>query len=300
MDDATRANLVVAWERTATLAPGTLRPADRPHTGPGGLGADAAASPALAAVGAGDAGGRVVALHALLGARSDLDAPGLAARTPALLTLTPADAAARVIAMKAAGVPGADVGSLIAARPALLLQPPPVSPEPPAARLAAWKAGLAGDGDAEWAARRNELASYVATHGDAAVGARSGDTSAGDPPGLLVRWVARQRAAAKTGELAADRRAALEALGFEFSEEAAEWNRWAAAARAQAAQPASGVPGALVASAGGGFGSAGDGLALENWKSVQRVARRAGVLSAERVAALDEWGFDWTGADALS
>lgn len=228
---------------------------------------------------------------------------------PALLTsLAPGDAAARVVAMKGAGVGGADVAALIAARPALLLQRPPASPEPPAARLAAWRAGLAGDGEVEWEGRRAELEAYARAHGDAAVGARSGDAGAGDPPGILVRWVARQRAAAKAGELSEERREALAALGFEFDGERAEWGRWAAAAAAQAAAErpagtsggASSLPGALAGGLGGPASAAGDGLALENWKSVQRVARRAGVLSAERVAALDAWGFDWSGADALS
>ncbi len=34
--------------------------------------------------------------------------------------------------------------------------------------------------------------------------------------------------------------------------------------------------------------------------SVQRIARRSGVLSDERVELLDSLDFDWTGADALS
>ncbi len=34
--------------------------------------------------------------------------------------------------------------------------------------------------------------------------------------------------------------------------------------------------------------------------SVQRIARRSGVLDEQRVAQLDSIGFDWTGADALS
>jgi hypothetical protein len=33
---------------------------------------------------------------------------------------------------------------------------------------------------------------------------------------------------------------------------------------------------------------------------VQRIARRSGVLSEERIALLDSLDFDWTGADALS
>lgn len=39
---------------------------------------------------------------------------------------------------------------------------------------------------------------------------------------------------------------------------------------------------------------------LINWCSVQRIMRRCGVMPEERIAALDELGFDWTGADPLS
>ena len=39
---------------------------------------------------------------------------------------------------------------------------------------------------------------------------------------------------------------------------------------------------------------------LINWCSVQRVMRRCNVLADERVAALTELGFDWSGADPLS
>lgn len=34
--------------------------------------------------------------------------------------------------------------------------------------------------------------------------------------------------------------------------------------------------------------------------SVQRIAKRAGVLSQERIELLDSIRFDWSGADALS
>jgi len=307
-DDATRASLVHAWERVAT-SPEPALVSDPPHTGAGGLPPSPSSPPSAPPplpLGAGALAARVLALHALLGARPDIDTPTMAARTPALVTdVSPAQAAGRVVAMKAAGVPNADVAALIAARPGLLLQPPPASPEAPEARLAAWRAGLAGDGDAEWEARRRGLAAYVATHGDAAVGARGGDAGSGTPPGILTRWAAHQRARVAGGALSGARRAALEALGFEFDGEAAEWGVWAAAAAAQAAAEGAGpgrgaLPGALAGGLGRGGSRAGDGLALENWKSVQRVARRAGVLGAARVASLDAWGFDWGGADALS
>ena len=302
-DDATRASLVHAFDRVSSSPDPSLLD-DPPHTGAGALPSSStsssSSSPSTAApLGAGALGARVLALHALLGSRPDIDTAAMVARMPDLVTALPPGAAAeRVVAMKGAGVPGADVASLIASRPALLLQPPPVSPEAPAARLAAWRAGLAGDGEVEWGLRLEELKVYVSRFGDAAVGARAGDAAAGF---LLVRWAARQRAAAKSGELSAERRAALETLGFEFDGEEAEWRFWAGRAAAQAAAEGKGsLPGALAAGTSTSLSAASDGLALENWKSVQRVARRAGVLSEARVAALEEWGFDWTGADALS
>lgn len=33
---------------------------------------------------------------------------------------------------------------------------------------------------------------------------------------------------------------------------------------------------------------------------VQRIAKRSGMLSEDRIALMDAIGFDWTGADALS
>lgn len=39
---------------------------------------------------------------------------------------------------------------------------------------------------------------------------------------------------------------------------------------------------------------------LNNWCSVQRISNRAGVLDQGKKLQLDEIGFDWTGADALS
>lgn len=39
---------------------------------------------------------------------------------------------------------------------------------------------------------------------------------------------------------------------------------------------------------------------LINWCSVQRIMRRCNVLAPERIAMLDELGFDWSGADPLS
>lgn len=218
----------------------------------------------------------VLALHTLLGGGAD--AAAMVVREPLLLATPPSLLAARLLALRVDGASaGVDVAALAAAQPDLLLQDAPASPEEPSARARAWAHGLAGDGDAEWEGRRETLADYVAVHGDAAVGTRGGDDA------RLARWAAKQRADHKKKVLSAEREAALAALGFEFSADDAEFGRWLAAAR--------GTGGQLNQS---------DALYLENWMSVQRVAKRCGALAPHRVAALDAIGFDWSGADALS
>ena len=128
------------------------------------------------------------------------------------------------------------------------------------------------------------------------------------------------------------RRRLLESVGFCFDAEEAEFRRMvAAAARAGAGGEGSAGSGAATATreigggggGGGGIGigrwtdggagtlvesgngngsgnGIGDELLLANWCSVQRIARRSGVLSADRIAQLEAIGFDFDGADALS
>ena len=43
-----------------------------------------------------------------------------------------------------------------------------------------------------------------------------------------------------------------------------------------------------------------NGCACMHRCCVQRIAKRSRVLTEERVALLEDIGFDWTGADALS
>ena len=261
-DPAQQAALVAAAEDGA--------PSTAPSASLGGR------SPAAAA-----ADGRaLLALHALLGARPDVDAASMAVKEPGLLGESTAALAGRLLSLRAdAASAGRDVAALAAAAPDLLLQDPPESPETVPDRVRAWRHGLAGDGEREWRAHAAALAAYASSPGDAAVGTRSGDCR------RLARWAAKQRADAKSGALPGERRRELDAVGFEFDADAAEFARWTAAtARALAGTPSAG----------------GEELFLENWMSVQRVARRSGVLSASRVAALDAVGFDWTGADALS
>lgn len=164
-------------------------------------------------------------------------------------------------------------------------------------------------------------------HGDAHVGFRAGDDEE------LARWASKQRSQARGGDLAADKRSQLEAAGFVFDGEAAEWQRWyneiaafkarhghcephplahpngapppplplhaASVVACACAAAAALLASATLASLALRPASAADFL-LINWCSVQRIMRRCGVLPADRLERLDGLGFDWTGADPLS
>ena len=339
---------------------------------------------AEAAAAQGDA---ALALHALLGSRSDLDVPSMCAREPRLLEARSAPLMARLLWLRRRAPPGADVGALVSSQPSLLLQPlpPPSSPrsasssdagpppppsegeerlldegeeeaedETPEELLRSWRAGLVSDSRLAWASSFAKLKEYVREHGDAAVGTRGWD----DPS--LVRWAEKQRAdfagvAVREGGgggrtsrlrlrprspapsfstsapqprpsfLKPSRKALLDSVDFCFDAEEAEFRRMvAAAARAGAGGEGSAGSGAATAtseigggrgrgvarwtdgggasieSGGSGSGGRGDELLLANWCSVQRIARRSGVLSADRIAQLEAIGFDFDGADALS
>lgn len=152
----------------------------------------------------------------------------------------------------------------------------------------------------DWDRQAGSLQQYAAVHGDAHVGARDGD----DP--VLVRWAAKQRADYAVGSLSDARAQALVNIGFDFDAERAEWQRWLNELQRQQGSEAPPL-------------ASGTAIQLTNWCahavvtheayiqcmpqhrcSVQRIARRSGVLDSRRVAALDAAGFDWTGADALS
>ena len=82
----------------------------------------------------------------------------------------------------------------------------------------------------------------------------------------------------------------LQKLGFEFNAEEAEWTSMYCTLRLAKEQ----------ASSDFALSDGGSDFLLNNWCSVQRIAKRSGMLSKHRVEKLDELDFDWTGADALS
>ncbi|KAG2486701.1 hypothetical protein HYH03_014630 [Edaphochlamys debaryana] len=149
----------------------------------------------------------------------------------------------------------------------------------------AWEYGVASDDDQEWSVRLGQLAEYGARHGDTSVGFRDGDDAE------LARWATKQRADARKGRLDDRRRTQLEGLGFVFDADEAEWLRWFADLLAFKAETGHASPMPLVTGAD---------MYLINWASVQRIARRTGVLPGSRVQRLTEAGFDWSGADPLS
>lgn len=207
-------------------------------------------------------------LQRLLGERDDVDLVEMVQREPGLLGARPEAITERLVRLATAdGAAGRDVGKLVEAQPWLLLE------------------DGGGDPDMEWTRRLAELETYAAVHGDAHVGFRDGDDAA------LARWAAKQREEAAGGRLADDQRWCLEGVGFEFKHEQAEWKRWYNELTAFQAVAGHCNPTPLAS---------GDVLFLMNWVSVQRIARRSRVLSAEREAMLDALGFDWSGADALS
>jgi hypothetical protein len=86
----------------------------------------------------------------------------------------------------------------------------------------------------------------------------------------------------------------LQELDFEFDGERAEWLRWYKELKQFMDRSAS------RPERGWEIQTAQKELYLTNWCAVQRIAKRSGVMSEERVAMLDELGFEWSGADPLS
>ncbi|PSC73793.1 DEAD DEAH box helicase [Micractinium conductrix] len=234
---------------------------------------------------------RILALKQLLGG-GKVDVVWMLVREPRLLSADFRSIMQRLFDMKLAdGSEGLDVVALVEQQPALLLAAAPAGgggggdDETAEQRLQAWQHGLVSDGAAEWARRFGELQAYAATHGDAHVGFRDGDDAE------LRRWAVKQRSDEAGGELAAERRQQLEAAGFEFDAERAEWLRWLTQIRLFQEREGHCEPHPLAHP---------NDFLLINWCSVQRIMRRCKVLPPDRVAALDALGFDWTGADPLS
>ncbi|GBF98592.1 hypothetical protein Rsub_11317 [Raphidocelis subcapitata] len=225
---------------------------------------------------------RLVALHAVLGGGDDIDTVWMVVREPRLLAADPSELMRRLMAMRLASVgSGLDVAKVAEAQPSLLLAPGAVWDDLEALKeqLASWEHGVASDTDPEWAARLEQLRSYHRANGDCSVGCREGDDRE------LARWATKQRTQRSRGELPSEKEEALQALGFEFDEDEAEWLRWFLDLARFKELRGHASPMTIY---------------LINWCSVQRVAHRCRALSARREGLLDSIGFDWAGADPLS
>jgi len=142
--------------------------------------------------------------------------------------------------------------------------------------------GLACGAPSAAGSEGQELAAYVQEHGDARV------PIAHSTPGgfTLESWCSNRRSDHKRGALDPERIAALDALGFIWGHR--QDDTWTAGlAELGAYVKAHGnarVPQAHSAPSGFNLGA---------WCGTQRIARKAGRLRAQRVAALDALGFAW-------
>ena len=129
--------------------------------------------------------------------------------------------------------------------------------------------------DTAFATRCEELAALVRAQGHAGVPTTNPS---------LARWCGRQRRLRREGALPDARVEQLDELGFEWDVRAARWE-----ARLGELERLLDEDGRMPSRSADAEGE----RALAAWASRQRAARRDGRLDAERVAALDELGFEW-------
>ncbi|KAL3149469.1 hypothetical protein ABBQ32_002253 [Trebouxia sp. C0010 RCD-2024] len=235
-----------------------------------------------------EASQRLLQLQQLLGPEEDVDIVWMLVREPGLLAADMSQLSDRLMVMRlAAQSTNVNVLKIVEDHPCLLLQKTFAldQQEDEADRVSAWQHGLVSDGTLHWQKRCLQLAQYALDHGDAHIGYRDNEDSD------LVRWARKQRYAYKQRTLLPDRASRLQQLGFELDDEAAEWMRWFNEAKLYRMSQGHSCPGPLTT---------GSSFVLTNWCSVQRVAKKAGVLLPSRESLLDDIGFDWTCADALS
>ena len=136
--------------------------------------------------------------------------------------------------------------------------------------------------ESKWETQYEALVAYRRTHGDCLV-PLTGDHA------RLARWAETQRRGRRKAALSAERIRRLDELGFvwdvqrqrEQTEQAAWESMYEALSAYQRAHGRGGIPYSK------------DGIPLWQWAVSQRVARRAGRLSAERIRRLNRLGFIW-------
>lgn len=146
--------------------------------------------------------------------------------------------------------------------------------------------GLPSDTASDWDNRYQQLIDYKQQQGDVHCGFRDGDESG------LARWCKKQRSDYSKANLTREQIAKLHDVGFELDSEAAEWMCWYSELKRfhrENGKSADWEP----------F-TAQHQMYLTNWCSVQRIARRSGVMPHDRIQKLDDLDFQWSGADPLS
>mmetsp|Transcript_41041 Transcript_41041/g.131254 ORF Transcript_41041/g.131254 Transcript_41041/m.131254 type:complete len:287 (-) Transcript_41041:1796-2656(-) len=235
----------------------------------------------------GEAARRLAQLRRILGG-DGVDVVWMVLREPPLLTASPAAVARRLVQMSVdmAGQ-GVSIVELVEDQPGLLLQDHAslaATGETAAARLEAWRFGLASAGEGEWADLLAELAGYRERHGDCSVGCRRGDAPE------LARWARLARKQRKDGTLSADKVAALEENGFLWAEEEAEWEFMYSELLTYFARN-----GDVDIKPWGSD----ENSNLRHWASIQRVSKRNKVLSADRLERLLFLDFNFSGVDGI-
>ena len=215
-----------------------------------------------------------------------VDTAAVAAREPELLGVPKALVVQRLLAMSCVCGNG-EVLPLVEREPALLVQDLRVEPaDDPADLLRAWRCGLASDRSDEWPERLDALQAYRTANEDCSVGCRPGDD-----PGL-ERWARKQRIDRASGNLDEERCGALDALGFQWDSEDAEWERWFTELRAFHAAHGHCT---VASEAGPRWESEGSSASadFQQWVGFQRAAHKAGWLKEARRERLAELGFDF-------
>jgi len=131
--------------------------------------------------------------------------------------------------------------------------------------------------DVVWEQRFAELVAYKTQHGDCRVPAKYPENSA------LGVWVNTQRAQKRAGTLSKERSDRLDALGFVWEPQDADWEeRFAELVAYKTQHGDCHVPRKYP-----------ENPALGVWVNNQRAAKRAGTLSKKRIARLNALGFVW-------
>lgn len=127
--------------------------------------------------------------------------------------------------------------------------------------------------DIQWDEKAEELQRFVAEHGHTDVPQRH--------PSGLGAWLNTQRKSLKDGTLPSDRKDFLENIGVQWSPVSDKWGEMYK--QLLAYRDEHGTPNVPI-----------NGKSdLDAWVGRQRKAKKNGELSSERIALLDEIGFDW-------